>query len=63
VNDHRNSLPRRAFLGGLLASSTRPLGDRLFFAGEALAAPYYQLCSGAYNSGVSAAAEVVTAIG
>jgi hypothetical protein len=35
----------------------------LFFAGEATAAPYYQLCSGAYSSGESAAGEVIAAIG
>jgi monoamine oxidase len=40
----------------------RPLGDRLFFAGEALAAPYYQLCSGAYNTGETVAASAAATI-
>ena len=40
----------------------RAVGDRLFFAGEATAAPYYQLCSGAYDSGLRAAEEVVAAL-
>ncbi|WP_240932648.1 flavin monoamine oxidase family protein [Pelagibius litoralis] len=38
-----------------------PLGDRVFFAGEAVAGPYIALCSGAHLSG-DAVAESVTAI-
>jgi hypothetical protein len=38
------------------------VGNRLFFAGEAVSAPYYQLCSGAYTSGEKAAREVAAAI-
>ena len=45
------------------AELARPVGNRLFFAGEAVSAPYYQLCSGAYTSGEKAAREVVAAIG
>jgi monoamine oxidase len=41
----------------------RPLGKRLFFAGEATAAPYYQLCAGAYTSGETVAREVIDTIG
>jgi monoamine oxidase len=41
----------------------RPVGNRLFFAGEATAAPYYQLCTGAYDSGVRAADEVLARAG
>jgi len=44
------------------AQLARPLGERLFFAGEALAAPYYQLCAGAYTSGENVARDVVAAI-
>ncbi len=40
----------------------RPLGDRLFFAGEAVAAPYYQLCAGAYTSGEKVAQDVIRSI-
>jgi hypothetical protein len=35
----------------------------IFFAGEATAAPYYQLCSGAYTSGETAAGETIAVIG
>ena len=41
----------------------RPVGERLFFAGEATAAPYYMLCAGAYTSGERAAREVIGVIG
>lgn len=44
------------------ADLARPVGDRLFFAGEATAAPYYTLCAGAYTSGERAAGEAVAAI-
>jgi len=40
------------------ADLARPLGDRVFFAGEAMATPYAALCSGAHLSGERAAAEV-----
>ena len=44
------------------AQLARPLGERLFYAGEALAAPYYQLCAGAYTSGENVARDVVATI-
>jgi len=59
------SLSRRSFISGLFATAAlaKPLGERLFFAGEAVAAPYYQLCAGAYTSGENAAHKAVAAIG
>jgi monoamine oxidase len=45
------------------AELARPVAEKLFFAGEALAGPLVQTCGGAYNSGVKAAAEVHTALG
>jgi monoamine oxidase len=36
----------------------RPLADRLFFAGEALAGPFVQTCGGAYVSGLEVAEDV-----
>jgi len=45
------------------AALAKPLGERLFFAGEAVAAPYYQLCAGAYTSGENAARKVVATLG
>ena len=45
------------------AELARPLGNRLFFAGEATAVRYQQLCAGAYASGERAAAEVIAALG
>lgn len=45
------------------AELARPLGDRVFFAGEAVAMPYVQLCGGAYLNGQSVARDVVAAIG
>ncbi|MGO1120427.1 flavin monoamine oxidase family protein [Rhodovibrionaceae bacterium A322] len=36
----------------------RPLAQRLYFAGEAVATPYYQLCGGAYLSGQKVAQQV-----
>ncbi|WP_353217763.1 NAD(P)/FAD-dependent oxidoreductase [Sandarakinorhabdus sp.] len=40
------------------ADLARPLGDRLFFAGEAMAYPHFALCSGAHISGEHTAADV-----
>lgn len=48
---------------GARAVLTRPLGDRVFFAGEAVAIPFVQLCGGAYLSGQAAASDVASAIG
>ena len=47
---------------GARTELAKPLADRLFFAGEAVAAPYYMLCSGAYMSGEAVAYEVATLI-
>ena len=41
------------------AQLVKSLGKRLFFAGEAVAAPYYQLAAGAHTSGEKAARQVV----
>jgi monoamine oxidase len=41
----------------------RPIGNRVFFAGEAVAAPHYQLCGGAYLSGDAVARDVALAVG
>lgn len=41
----------------------QPLGDRVFFAGEALAGRYVALVSGAYMSGQQTAGAVVAALG
>lgn len=41
----------------------QPLGNRVFFAGEALAGRYVALVSGAYMSGQQTAREVVAALG
>lgn len=43
---------------GARAELAKPVGDRIFFAGEAVATPYMQLCGGAYLSGQKAAQEV-----
>lgn len=40
----------------------RPLGDRVFFAGEAVAGPYVALCGGAYVSGEAVAKKVAALI-
>ncbi len=40
----------------------RPLGDRVFFAGEAMAGPYVALCGGAYVSGEAVAKKVAALI-
>ena len=44
------------------AELARPVADRVFFAGEAVAAPYYQLCGGAYLSGEAVAREVAATL-
>ncbi len=45
------------------ADLARPIGDRVFFAGEAVATPYYQLCGGAYLSGDAVARDVGSTVG
>ncbi|MCP5075453.1 MAG: FAD-dependent oxidoreductase [Rhodobacteraceae bacterium] len=40
----------------------RPLGDRVLFAGEAMAGPYVALCGGAYMSGEAVAKKVAALI-
>ncbi|MEM7172921.1 MAG: NAD(P)/FAD-dependent oxidoreductase [Pseudomonadota bacterium] len=40
----------------------QPEGDRLYFAGEAVAIPYVQLCGGAYMSGQKVANDVLAVI-
>ena len=47
---------------GARAELAKPISDRLFFAGEAVAGPYIQLCSGAYMSGEAVAHEIATLI-
>ena len=47
---------------GARAELAKPIADRLFFAGEAVAGPYIMLCSGAYMSGEAVAHEVATLI-
>ncbi|WP_371225319.1 flavin monoamine oxidase family protein [Roseovarius sp. 2305UL8-3] len=42
------------------ADLARPVEDRLFFAGEAMATPYNALCSGAFFSGRDTAQNVIT---
>lgn len=44
------------------ATLARPLGDRVFFAGEAVAEGYFALCTGAHLSGEAAAEEVAAAL-
>jgi monoamine oxidase len=44
------------------AALARPLGDRVFFAGEAMAGGYIQLCSGAWMSGEATARAVAATI-
>ncbi len=48
---------------GARADLAKPLAERLFFAGEAVAAPYMMLCSGAYMSGEAVAHDVVKLAG
>ena len=43
---------------GARAELARPVGDRIFFAGEATAAPWYQLAGGAWLNGRAVAREV-----
>ena len=45
------------------ADLAKPIGDRVFFAGEAVATPYHQLCGGAYLSGDAVARDVVSTVG
>lgn len=52
--------PGRASARGVLA---QPLGERVFFAGEAVAGPYIALMSGAHLSGDSAARDVIETLG
>ena len=52
--------PGRASARDALAA---PLGDRVFFAGEAVAGPYIALMSGAHLSGDSVARDVVKILG
>ncbi|MEM9097588.1 MAG: FAD-dependent oxidoreductase [Pseudomonadota bacterium] len=40
----------------------RPVGDRVFFAGEAMAGPYITLCGGAFLSGAATANAVMAAL-
>jgi monoamine oxidase len=44
------------------AALARPVEDRLFFAGEALATPYNALCSGAFLSGRDTARNVMRTV-
>lgn len=52
--------PGRAEARGILA---RPLDDRLFFAGEAVAGAYVATCGGAFMSGRDTAREVAAVVG
>lgn len=45
------------------AALAKPVGDRVFFAGEAVALPYYQLCGGAYLNGDAVAQDVISKVG
>ena len=56
-------MPRRVLVTMARAELARPLDNRLFFAGEAVAVPYVALCGGAYTSGETAAREVIASIG
>ena len=47
---------------GARGELARPVADRIFFAGEAVAMPWVQLCGGAYLSGEAVAREVASAI-
>ncbi len=44
------------------AELARPIADRVFFAGEAVAIPYVQLCGGAYLNGEAVAREVAATL-
>lgn len=45
------------------ADLRRPVGDRLFFAGEATSPDFFSTCHGAYSSGVAAAHDIGRALG
>ena len=47
---------------GARAELARPLGERVFFAGEAVAGPYVALCGGAYMSGEAVAKTVAAKV-
>ncbi len=47
---------------GARADLAKPLGDRVYFAGDSVAMPYVSLCGGAYLSGRAVAKEVSAAI-
>jgi monoamine oxidase len=47
---------------GARAELARPLAERIFFAGEALAGPLVQTCGGAYLSGMQVAEDVTAAL-
>ena len=47
---------------GARAELARPVADRVFFAGEAVATPYVQLCGGAYLSGEAVARKVAATL-
>ena len=47
---------------GARAELARPLGERVYFAGEAMAGPYVALCGGAYLSGAEVAKKVAAAL-
>ena len=47
---------------GARAELAKPLAERLFFAGEAVATPYVTLCHGAYQSGQDVARKVAATI-
>ena len=56
-------LPPLPAIMGRVPIWQKPLAERLFFAGEAVAGPYKMLCSGAYMSGEVVANDVATVIG
>ena len=47
---------------GARGELAKPLGNRLFFAGDAVSMPYVSLCGGAYLSGEAVAKTVASAI-
>jgi monoamine oxidase len=48
---------------GARAELARPVGDRLFFAGEAVATPFMTLCSGAYATGEEVGNDIAKLLG
>jgi len=52
----------RAGRYGARAELAKPVADRLFFAGEAVAAPHNALCGGAYLSGADVGGKVASVI-